>query len=285
MKSRLLIVIFALAACVTSGLTVHYRIQAGRLAAELTAQEDAVAAFQKHALAAQRSEALKTSATVPVPLAATNAMSDEDIRQLEARLQEKDKVIASLRQERDAAQTNRDSRVAQPWRDPQAWLQQIKETDPERYKQIQDQREKSRQNMEKAFAEKADHFLNRDTSDMTDDERTNYTRMLTLLDQTWKLADQLRTELPPDQRRPISRALHDNVEILTPMLETERAKEFYQLGRDVGYTDEEAQQFASYVSNIIDITSMRPVFQNMRPASGGFPRDRGGSRSSTPGAP
>jgi hypothetical protein len=61
------------------------------------------------------------------------------------------------------------------------------------------------------------------------------------------------------------RSLRENAEVLVPMLDAERDREFYRLGLDFGYAENEALQFVDYLNGIIEVTSIRPVFDALRP--------------------
>ncbi len=181
---------------------------------------------------------------------------------LEARIREKDAIIAQLRQ----AATNEPSerRRDRPWEDRTEWLERLKTEEPERYAELMERREKARRDVQNAFARKAAFFLGRNTEGMTDDQNAEYNRMLTLLEDTWTLSERIQNdELPREERREVMHALRDNTRELAPLLENERTVEFMALGYEMGYGDAEAADFAAYVNEIIDITSMRSVFQGM----------------------
>ena len=63
--------------------------------------------------------------------------------------------------------------------------------------------------------------------------------------------------------------MHENVDELTPLMEAERDRTFYEIGRDFGYTEDEAQDFVEYLNGIIEVTSMRTIFGGMHGGPGG----------------
>ncbi|MBU0678295.1 MAG: hypothetical protein KJ626_09250 [Verrucomicrobia bacterium] len=183
----------------------------------------------------------------------------DQILELEHVISERDASIDSLR----ASQTNITLVSTNRWESRRDWLDRIKEEDPERYQEILKQREESRQRMREGFAKKAAHFLDRDKSSMSEDEAAEYQHMLTLLDRTWSLAEQLRGDIPREDRRPLMHEMRDNIVELTPMLDAQRDREFYEIGLDFGYAEDEAVQFVEYLNGIVDVTSMRSFFENM----------------------
>ena len=123
--------------------------------------------------------------------------------------------------------------------------------------------------MQRSIAEQAAYYLNRDTDAMGEDEFTEYERMLELLDETWSLAEQMQSDLPWEERRPLRRAMRDNMQALEPMLEDERDQAFYEIGLDFGYTESEAVEFANYLNGVIDVTSSRALYEGMYSGRGG----------------
>lgn len=271
MNHRLLTVTLAAASVASLSLALYYGARSASYR-ERWAQADA---------ALQQRERLKqppAPAPTPdlakesdaAPISAAVAPDEEgfkaQIRDLQQSLQEKDALIVSLREA--IATTNRPPRPERAWRDPNAWLEELKKDDPARYEQMVQEREEARQRVQSSFAEKAAHFINRDTSHMAEEEQKQYQFMLQLLDQTWRLSEQMRVDLPRDQRREIAHALRDNMNTLEPLLTDERQREFYALGRQLGYSGNDATQFVQYVNQIIEVTSLQNIFRSMRP--GGF---------------
>ncbi|MBU1692718.1 MAG: hypothetical protein KKC51_02020 [Verrucomicrobia bacterium] len=196
------------------------------------------------------------------------------VRELEAALAEKDRVIWDLQ----VKATNRPPDEARRPRDQRNWMEELRQSDPARYEEIQKRREERQQQISDQFAQKAAYFLKRDTSKMAEAERESYSQMLQLLDETWRMAEQLRVEMPREERRALSESLHEKMDVLNPLLQQERTRTFMEAGLEVGYSDEEAAQFAEYLNTVIDLTSPRGMFR-------GGPPGREGSRRGGSGAP
>lgn len=242
-----------------TAMALHYRARAAQVAEYL---QRAKAPIQSILQPAPAADTKSTNATGSPPIQDAGLLAR--IRELEIQLQSSANLIASLQ----AAQTNRWQREDGPRRDRNEWMDELKTSDPARYKEIMDRREEARRMMNETFAAKAAHFLERDTSSMSEDEAAQYHQMINLLDDTWRLAESLNAEVPRDQRWPLMRQMRDNIEVLTPLLDAEREREFRQIAADFGYDDVEAEQFAAYMNNLVEITSMRSFFESMRPGGG-----------------
>jgi hypothetical protein len=256
-------------------LAVHSNRSADRMAKKAAAAQAEADALR------QKLQGL--DGTLPAP---SSGMDDDIWRarvgKLKAQLAEKDRRIASLQKTSDTAtaptdntSTNPVKEERRPWRNRGAWLEEIKESDPKRYEEIQERRKEARENMQRSIAEQADYYLSRDTSVMEEDEFAEYEQMLVLLDETWGLAEQMQSNMPWEERRTIRRTMHDNMEQLDPLLDTERDREFYQIGLDFGYTESEAAEFTDYLNGVIEVTSMRSLYEGMHSGRRG-----GGGRSS-----
>lgn len=253
-------------------------VQSTRNAARL-GREAAAARAEADALRPQRPE---PSGNRPVPASGMDVdVWRERVSRLQAQLAEKDRLIASLQHPGEAApepadivSTNQPADQRRPWRDRSAWIEELKQADPKRYEEIQARRQEARQKTQQSIAEQATYYLDRDTKGMDKDERAEYDRLLGLLDETWRLAEQMQSDVPGEDRRTLMRTLRDNMQELTPLMETERDRAFYEIGLGFGYTANEAQEFTDYLNGVIDVTSMSSLREGMH----GGPRGGGGGQ-------
>ena len=269
----------ALAVCVilllgAASVAVQATTKAARLGrAAATAQAEATALRQQ----------LQAAADTPAAPVAAGMDADvwrSRVNRLQEQLAEKDRQIAALRQAAQAAPepaaTHPPAEERRPGRDRGAWLEEIKQTDPQRYEEIQARRQEARQRRQRSIAEQANYYLNRDTAKMDEPARAEYERMLGLLDETWRLSEQMQSDLSWEERRPLMRTLRENMDELAPLMEAERDRTFFEIGQDFGYTESEARDFAEYLNGIIEVTSMRTLFGGMHGGPGGGGGDRGG---------
>jgi len=188
----------------------------------------------------------------------------ETVRRLEAEL-------AAVRAElaaRPVAAVMPDAMRSIPPEERRSWLENLRTSDPQRYQEIMEQREAARQTAKYELAKRAAHFLVRDDAVRSEAEEEQYARMMTLLHESIKLTEQLTPEMPMDERRELGRNLRRNMRELTPMLESERDKELFRIGKDIGYSDDDAASFALYLRDVIDMTSVQSMFRSAMPALG-----------------
>ena len=95
------------------------------------------------------------------------AERDALIRQLESAVRERDARLLSLQQ----TATNRPADSPRRQRGPQAWLDELRQNNPEQYAAITNRREQVRQAAQTSLAEKADYFRARNLSDMSEEDQ------------------------------------------------------------------------------------------------------------------
>ncbi len=138
----------------------------------------------------------------------------------------------------------------------EAWRQE----NPERYAEMVRRRDEIRQQVSAAFAQKSEHLLNQAAADMSPAERSEYNKLVKLLDETSRLTEQLQSNLQMENRLEVARTLRDNLRAIEPLMVNERNRELYRLGRDLGYSDADAQLFVHQLNAIYETTSMRNLF-------------------------
>jgi len=256
MKKRPLVLFLALTGLVFSSvLAFHYRGEAARFETEW---------LQATAVMAERAG----PPIVAAPLAAAAVASEadpgltEELDRLRAELAQRDEMISNMRNQvrQIPMSTEQIATVAPPVRGD--WLDNLREEDPERYEQIQQRRTEMRQRMQDSFARKAAHFLYRDTNFMSEAEQVEHGQMLSLLEDTWRLAERVQDDrLSWEERRPIRAELMEQVAELRPLLESARDRELYDLGRQLGYDEAGAAQFVEYINDMHEVSSFTGIFR------------------------
>lgn len=235
-------------------------------------------------------EALRVSSAMPAPVlpaaapqpvlpeppamvAAEVSADAARIADLEARLAEREAELAALRAAANAPAPSMgviaDTPMANTNAPRRSWLEDLQTSDPQRYQEILARREQARQEARYDIAKKASYFLQTPTDGMTEVEAEEYARMMDLLTESLKLTERLDAGLPQEQRRELVGDLRDNMRELSPLLEKERDKEFFQVGKDLGYTDADAQAFADYLTEVINLTSVNQIFRSAMRGMGG----------------
>jgi len=165
---------------------------------------------------------------------------------------------------------------AGPRRRGEDWMAAFQTNDPVRYEAFQKRRQEAKERAETAYAQATNYFMFRDTQNMTDADMEEYTRMLTLLEQTRAMTQHMQSGLPPEERRPTMSAIRSNLVALTPLLNNERDQEIFDLAVTMGHTSADAESIVTYVNQISSNTSLRVIFPDLprRGPPDGFPGPR-----------
>jgi len=275
---RLIWSILLLGMFLSCGVAAYYRQQALEFRGNLAVFEN---------LKKQSRESRPATNMIPATMKTDSGRSNQlfmavemesRIHELEAALQNKDVLIASLQQ----AATNRLANLPRSSSRLQAWLDDLKQNNPRQYAAVTQRWEQARLAAQTSFAEKEAYLQARDQDAMSEDEQGAYQQMTQLLNETWRLADLLQTGADPAERRLAMQTLRQNMRQLAPMLLAERSKEWYNLGLQLGYKDADALAFSEYLNKVIDLTDMQSIYRNMR--SGTYmPQNPATSSASAPG--
>lgn len=140
------------------------------------------------------------------------------------------------------------------WEDRMA---RMKEEDPEDYAEMIKNRTERRDSIRYDLAERTSNFIELDTKFMTDEERNNHDLLIEKMADVWTLTEQFND---PEQQpnREAMRELFGTINEARPLMDAERSTMFRQLANDLGYDGNEAQEFSSYVEEIISATTIQP---------------------------
>jgi len=212
------------------------------------------------------------------------------VGELELLLQRSEDTVRRLQGEAQRQRNEQANRPPEGPRSPEQWMEALRQSDPERYAAMQaeqQQREVARQEARERLKESLDEkstFLNEvEAEAATGVEKAAYRRMIGLLAESYALTEKMRSDLPRGERREIMHTLREKMTVLEPMLETERQKEWLRLGAELGYDAAGAEKFAAYLSEVVDVTSMENVYDDMR--SGAFGRSHWGRQAITSDVP
>ncbi len=156
-----------------------------------------------------------------------------------------------------------------PRRRSSDWMENLKTNDPQRYAEFQQRRQTMQQNMQNAWSQATNYFMNRDTSKMTQSDLGEYSSMIGLLSQAAALNQQLQSGLPPDVRQQVASDLRSNIVAVAPLLENERNREYYDAAVALGHSEQDAATMVSYINQITSNTSLRTIIPGVR-MGGGF---------------
>jgi len=155
-------------------------------------------------------------------------------------------------------------------------MENLRTNDPQRYAEFQQRREAMQQNMQNAWGQATNYFMNRDTSRMAQSELDEYNTMVTLLSQAGALNQQLQSGLPPEERQQVMANLRSNIVAVVPLLENERNREYYDVARTMGQSEQDAATLVSYINQITSNTTLRTILPGVRMGGmGGMPGGMG----------
>jgi hypothetical protein len=185
-----------------------------------------------------------------VALMDTEAVGTNDVSELQALLAEQDAELERLR-----AELERRSGSG-PRLSFQERMAQLKEEDPERYEEMIQQRSERQEQMRYDQASRLAIFTELDTSGMSQEELANHNQLIERLTALWEVTEAYDPESPPDWQA-FREAVGDFRE-LGRIMDQERTYIFKQLGTEVGLSGSDADDFAAYAQEIVEITSLRP---------------------------
>ena len=167
-------------------------------------------------------------------------------------------------------------------RRPSDWMENLRTNDPQRYAEFQQRREAMQQNMQNAWGQATNYFMNRDTSRMAQSDLDEYNTMVTLLSQAGALNQQLQSGLPPEERQQVMANLRSNIVAVVPLLENERNREYYDMARTMGQSEQDAATLVSYINQITSNTTLRTILPGVRMGGMGGPPGGMGPPGSSP---
>ena len=222
----------------------------------------------------------------PLPQDADAADLLARVYEYEAALAERDAFIATMMQEAMFAQDNNAQRGntnnnagGGGRQNFQGNMQNLAVTDPQRYAEIQAQREAFRQRMEQAMEDRK-NFFDRDPASLTADMQGTYAAVRSLLEESEELGRLMMSQdLSGEDRREIGAAGRELYGRLEPLLQNVRREEIMSLGRDMGYNLVQQRQLVDYVERVYEATSSAPRIGGGGAGFGGAPggnNQRGG---------
>lgn len=199
-----------------------------------------------------RMEAYLPDPDAPIPETASfETIDTNDVPALVALLAEKDAEIVALRNPEEEIEEEKPERES--WEDRMA---RMKEEEPEEYAEMIAKREERQQKMRYSLAERTATFMDLDTSLMTEEERANHEILIEKMANVWTLTEQFQDpEAAPD--REAMRELFTELNEARPLMRDTRTVMFKQLGSELGYEGQDAEDFAAHVEDIIGATTIQ----------------------------
>ena len=177
---------------------------------------------------------------------------------------------------------------------PGAWMERIRQQDPERYKQMVADRERRRQDANDWYDTTQEQLQARAQSPTTPEEATLVTQISDTLQKLSDLREQMRAmrQLPEDQRQAQMAQLRPELQATYQQLNTlrdqDRTLQFQNLATQLGLKGDNAQTLVDSIPQIYKNTQYTPPRGDAGPdgfGGGGAAGDRGGSPSGTGSTP
>lgn len=143
-------------------------------------------------------------------------------------------------------------------------MENLKETDPERYAAMVERRNSFTKQMQENSASQIDFFKKIDTKSMTPEQLDNHNKLLPMVAENNQLLYELSQNPEAENASEIRRQIFDNSRQMRDLFETERSVALQQLAKQIGYRDDQSAQFEAYVKNVYDMTSANPFPQGGR---------------------
>ena len=162
---------------------------------------------------------------------------------------------------------------------PRTWrehMEELKKTDPERYKEIMERHEQARQAIREARAVRAEFLDSVDTALLTPEGRETHAQFMDVLAQQAALEEQMNAafesgETPSEELR---EAFRDTWQTLREVREKERGVLLGAIATSMGLSGTDAQDFAQLVDDVYNFTTHDGPRRLMRAA----PPPQGGNR-------
>ena len=239
----------------TAGL-VYYKTQAVKYERQWSESLDVISSSLSAPRVIRTPEKPTTVVTAPPA-----GEEKELIAVLQAELAEKDRELEVLRKK---AETPRSFQLPSP-EERKKKLEELKQTDPEKYEEIMTRREEFQNRIRDSFAARASTLLDRDPSSMSEEEQEAYAHMLETLNEAWELTERLTSpDTPREERVQIGKELAEKSKELRPMLSEERDRRLYELGRASGYSESESEGFVEAINETLKATSLPTSFRHPR---------------------
>jgi DNA gyrase/topoisomerase IV subunit A len=139
------------------------------------------------------------------------------------------------------------------WRERE---EKLRKEDPERFAEIQQQREAFREQLNQSVQQKTDFLKDLNTAAMTEEEKVGHDELLARIEETWAIVAEMQNGKFPD--RATRGKLHESMSAIGELYTQERSYVLRQVGADLGYDEQEAAEFSTYMEDIYELTSPRP---------------------------
>jgi hypothetical protein len=248
----------------------HLHLANQALQSQLSRPSEANPSRPTPALPAIEAPPAKPAAAAPAPSPAivsdTVAALETELATLRQQLAERDQRLAAAW---NPGNTNRSFRGDRRMREEE--LAALKESDPAKYQEIQQQRADFRDRVKSAASDQVSFLESVDISRWSAEQQENHTRLLATIA---SFTEAMTRETAPAEGGEESRhQMFERMHEAGQLMETEQSLLLYDTAQQLGFDDKGSREFVDYIETIHKATSPRGFF----PGGPG----RGGPRSGT----
>ncbi|OPZ27370.1 MAG: hypothetical protein BWZ02_01673 [Lentisphaerae bacterium ADurb.BinA184] len=257
----ILVIILVLGFAASLGGTLYYRGEVQRLQDELMRQQQLP---PPPPLAQPQPPAPPPAGG---PLAPDDAKEraarlERQVAELNGRLAARDQELDVLRRRdgnragRDGDRPRRDRGEPRPGQGPGEFMQRLRENDPQRYQEMQTRIKEFNDRMTTALGEQEAFLSTLDAAAMSAEQQNAHTRLLAALQRMREINEQLSADPEAADVPDLRREMFENMTVARDLLAQERQTALQDLARQLGYREQETSQFADYVNQVYESTSL-----------------------------
>lgn len=135
-------------------------------------------------------------------------------------------------------------------------MTRMKEEEPERYEEMVRSRTERKEQMRYNQANRLALYLDMDTSSMSPEELENHNLLVEKLTEVWEKTAEYDPTQPPTRETMLE--MFSTLREVSDLMDQERGVMLKQLGKEVGLSGSEAEDFAAYTESIISATTLQP---------------------------
>ncbi len=208
-----------------------------------------------------------------------------DLIALKKKLSDKNSDLENLKKENASLQERLKQQPRGAWGDGghgpgpggrADFFERLRTEDPERYKQIQQHVSEMTQRVETAANEQQAFLGKLDTSKMSEEQLANHNKILDMVKRNAEIAAQLNQDPASKDADTLRTEMFGNFRNMRDLMDTERDYALQDLGKSMGYGEEDTATFKAYVNQVYNMTSMRALFGGGRGGPDGGQNQGGG---------
>lgn len=256
------LVLMALMLLISAGVAISSGIQNKKL---------------KKSISDLKSEITEKSQVVPATSTQTvkteqptqpNEKNLSELKALKKKLSDKNTDLENLKKENAALQEKLKQEPRGRWNADNRggpgggadFFERLRKEDPERYKQMRQHVNEMTQRVETAAVEQQTFLGALDTAKMNEEQLQNHNKILDMVKKNAEIAAKINQDPESKDADALRQEMFGNFREMRGLLDSERAYALQDLGRSMGYGEQDTATFTEYVNQVYNMTSMRALF-------------------------